>query len=53
MGHRSDSGMPDPDQIAELRSRADAGDPKWELRDNEPVIIEWFRLLERTQDTDA
>lgn len=26
MGHRSDSGIPDPDQIAELRPRAEAGD---------------------------
>jgi hypothetical protein len=26
VGHRSDSGMPDPDQIAELRPQAEAGD---------------------------
>ncbi|WP_298339659.1 ASCH domain-containing protein [Ferrimicrobium sp.] len=25
--------------------RADAGDPTWELRDSEPVVVEWFRLL--------
>ena len=26
--------------------RADAGDPTWELRDSEPVVVEWFRLLD-------
>jgi uncharacterized protein YhfF/GNAT superfamily N-acetyltransferase len=25
--------------------RADASDPEWQLRDNEPVVVEWFRLL--------
>ncbi len=24
--------------------RADAGDPAWELREHEPVVVEWFRL---------
>ena len=26
--------------------RADAGDFTWELRDSEPVVVEWFRLLD-------
>jgi len=39
-------------QTADL-IRADAGDPNWQLRDNEPVVVEWFRLLERVQDTDV
>lgn len=26
--------------------RADAGDPVWELRDCEPVVVEWFRLID-------
>jgi uncharacterized protein YhfF len=26
--------------------RADAGDPTWELRHSEPVVVEWFRLLD-------
>lgn len=25
--------------------RSDAGDPTWELRDTEPVMVHWFRLL--------
>ena len=25
--------------------RADAGDPDWVLRDAEPVVVHWFRLL--------
>jgi len=25
--------------------REDAGDPDWELRDAEPVVVHWFRLL--------
>jgi len=25
--------------------RADAGDPGWQLRDAEPVIVHWFRLV--------
>jgi uncharacterized protein YhfF len=25
--------------------RAEAGDATWELRDSEPVVVEWFRLL--------
>jgi uncharacterized protein YhfF/GNAT superfamily N-acetyltransferase len=33
--------------------RADAGDPDWQLRDNEPVVVEWFRLVERTDHTDV
>jgi len=31
-------------RIADL-IRADAGDPDWQLHDNEPVVVEWFRLL--------
>lgn len=27
--------------------RQDAGDPTWVLRDNEPVVVHWFRLLSR------
>lgn len=26
--------------------RADAGDPSWELRDAEPVVVHWFRVVE-------
>ncbi len=26
--------------------REDAGDPAWRLRDSEPVVVQWFRLLE-------
>ena len=26
--------------------RADAGDPAWKLRGSEPVVVEWFRLLD-------
>lgn len=26
--------------------RADAGDPEWVLRDAEPVVVEWFRLVD-------
>ena len=26
--------------------RTDAGDSTWELRDSEPVVVEWFRLLD-------
>ena len=26
--------------------RADAGDSTWELRHSEPVVVEWFRLLD-------
>jgi hypothetical protein len=33
--------------------RADAGDPNWQLRDNKPEVVEWFRLLERAQHTDV
>ncbi|MHB8325587.1 MAG: GNAT family N-acetyltransferase [Candidatus Dormibacteria bacterium] len=33
--------------------RADARDPDWRLRSNEPVVVEWFRLLEQAQDTDT
>ncbi|MHB1501521.1 MAG: GNAT family N-acetyltransferase [Candidatus Dormibacteria bacterium] len=33
--------------------RADARAPDWRLRSNEPVVIEWFRLLERAQDSDT
>ncbi|MGH3095859.1 MAG: ACT domain-containing protein [Streptosporangiales bacterium] len=27
--------------------RADAGDPTWQLRETEPVVVEWFRLIDR------
>jgi len=40
------------DQTADM-IRADAGDPNWQLRDNEPVIVEWFRLAGRTDRTDV
>lgn len=26
--------------------RSDAGDPDWELRESEPVVVQWFRLLD-------
>lgn len=26
--------------------RVDAGDPTWELREAEPVVVHWFRLVE-------
>lgn len=26
--------------------RADAGDPDWQMRESEPVVVHWFRLLE-------
>jgi len=32
-------------EVADL-VRADAGDPNWELREAEPVVVHWFRLLE-------
>jgi len=32
-------------EVAEL-VRADAGDPGWQLREAEPVVVHWFRLLE-------
>ncbi len=25
--------------------RAEAADPSWQLRDTEPVVVQWFRLL--------
>jgi uncharacterized protein YhfF len=28
--------------------RADAGDPTWQLRDAEPVVVHWFRIVEPT-----
>ena len=31
--------------------RADAGDSTWELRDSEPVVVEWFRLLDNKDST--
>lgn len=31
--------------VAEL-VREEAGDPEWQLRDAEPVVVHWFRLLE-------
>lgn len=33
------------DDVAEL-VRADAGDSAWQLREAEPVVVQWFRLLE-------
>jgi len=32
--------------------RSDAGDPGWELREAEPVVVQWFRLLERRKQDD-
>ena len=32
-------------EVADL-VRADAGDPTWQLREAEPVVVHWFRLLE-------
>ena len=26
--------------------REDAGDPRWELRESEPVVVQWFRVVE-------
>lgn len=26
--------------------RAEAGDPGWQLREHEPVVVHWFRLVE-------
>ncbi len=26
--------------------RSEAGDPSWELREAEPVVVQWFRLLD-------
>ena len=34
-------------EIADL-VRADAGDPDWQLRDTEPVVVHWFRLVRPT-----
>ncbi|GAA1347257.1 ASCH domain-containing protein [Arthrobacter roseus] len=31
-------------EVAHL-TREDCGDPQWELREREPVVVEWFRLL--------
>ena len=39
-------------QITDL-IQADAGDPNWRLRENEPVVVEWFRLLDRAQNPDV
>jgi len=32
-------------EVADL-VRQDAGDPDWVMRDSEPVVVKWFRLLE-------
>lgn len=32
-------------EVADL-VRADAGDPKWQLREAEAVVVHWFQLLE-------
>lgn len=31
-------------EVAEL-IRSDAGDPAWQLRTGEPVVVHWFRLI--------
>jgi uncharacterized protein YhfF len=31
--------------VAEL-VRAEAGDPDWQLRESEPVVVHWFRLVD-------
>lgn len=31
-------------EVADL-VRADAGDPSWQLREAEPVVVHWFRLV--------
>lgn len=31
-------------EVTEL-VRTDAGDPDWQLRDTEPVVVHWFRLM--------
>lgn len=31
-------------EVADL-VRVDAGDPTWQLRDTEPVVVHWFRLV--------
>jgi uncharacterized protein YhfF len=33
------------DEVADL-VRAEAGDPSWELRESEPVVVQWFRLVQ-------
>ena len=33
------------DEVADL-VRADAGDPEWQLHEEEPVVVHWFKLLE-------
>ena len=33
------------DEVVDL-VRADAGDPEWQLREAEPVVVHWFKLLE-------
>lgn len=33
------------DEVADL-VRVDAGDPEWQLREAEPVVVHWFKLLE-------
>ncbi len=33
-------------EVADL-VRADAADPEWQLREAEPVLVHWFRLLKR------
>lgn len=34
-------------EVADL-VRQDAGDPGWQLRETEPVVVQWFRLLQPT-----
>lgn len=33
--------------------RAEIGDPAWELRTTEQVVVEWFRLLDDSEDPDS
>lgn len=35
------------DEAADL-IRADAGDPAWQLREAEPVVVQWFRLIDQS-----
>lgn len=33
--------------------RAEAGDPDWQLREAEPVVVHWFRLVRTSTEPDA
>lgn len=39
-------------EVADL-VRSDAGDPTWQLRDTEPVVVHWFRLVESAASDDG